>query len=95
MPYCGCTDHVHRLFETCQGGRKTVRYEKVNVTHILIKWLFKCFKVYQWQSCDSLHEKKEKTDKRREELLDLLYDNSSSELEGICIRGYTLVYHVV
>lgn len=43
-----------------------------------------CFaKDYPWQSCDSLHNKKEKTDKRREELLKLMYDNSSCEVEGI------------
>lgn len=41
--------------------------------------------MYPWQSCNGLDDKKEKTDKRREELLNLMYD-SDSEVEGI--RNY-------
>ena len=41
------------------------------------------FTAYPWQSCDSLHDKKQKTDKRREELLDLMYDSTSNEIEGM------------
>lgn len=42
-------------------------------------------KAYPWQSCDSLHDKKQETDKRREELLDLMYDSTSNEIEGMIL----------
>ena len=62
-----------------------MRKLKVPMIRIFVTYIVcaHAFKVYPWQSCDDLHDKKEKTDRRREELLELLYNNTSSEVEGI------------